>query len=330
MLVSCLFVLIGFALLIYGADIFVDGASSIARQLGMPPLIIGLTVVGFATSAPEIIVGSVSAWQGKTAIAIGNALGSNITNIGLVLGLSILIFPITLASNTVKKEYGLMCVAILLGLALMMDGYLSRIDAVILLVSLVASISWIVWIANRGSANDPLEREFAQEFDREFAGKLDKPNSLSKAFLQLLFGLGVLLLGADILVRGAVFIAEYYGVPDLVIGLTIIAIGTSLPELAASIISLMKKEADIAIGNLIGSNMFNMLAVLGIPGLINPDYFSADVLSRDFPVMISLTLLFGAMVFISGKGKLIRPEGAVLLLCFIAYQCLLFSQTIYP
>jgi cation:H+ antiporter len=327
MLVSCLFVLIGFALLVYGADIFVDGASAIARILGMPPLIIGLTIVGFATSAPEIIVGSVSAWQGKTAIAIGNALGSNITNVGLVLGLSILVFPITLASNTIKKEYGLMCAAILIGLAVMMDGYLSRIDAAILLVSLVVSIVWITWIAKRSSANDPLANEFAQEFEREFAGELDQPHSLGKAFLKLLIGLVLLLLGAHLLVEGAVFIAEYYGVPDLVIGLTIVAIGTSLPELAASIVSLRKNEADIAIGNVIGSNMFNMFAVLGIPALINPDYFSEDVLNRDFPAMLTLTLLFGAMVFISGKGKLIRPEGAVLLLCFIAYQCLLFSQT---
>lgn len=324
MLLSCLFILIGFGLLIYGADVFVDGAANIARQLGMPPLIIGLTVVGFATSAPEIIVGSVSAWQGKTAIAIGNALGSNITNIGLVLGLSIVIFPVTLASNTIKKEYGVMCVAILLGLAVMLDGHLSRVDAVILLVSLVASIGWIIWIARRSSVNDPL----TTELDQEFGEKQAKTDLLSKASGKLLFGLVVLLLGADLLVRGAVFIAEYYGVPDLIIGLTIVAIGTSLPELAASIISLKKGEADIAIGNIIGSNMFNMFAVLGIPALINPDYFATEVLSRDFPVMIGLTLLFGAMVFVSSKGKLIRPEGAVLLFCFISYQCLLFSQNI--
>jgi cation:H+ antiporter len=320
MLVSCLFILIGFALLIYGADVFVTGASSIARQLGMPPLIIGLTVVGFATSAPEIIVGSVSAWQGKTSIAIGNALGSNITNVGLVLGFSILLFPITLTSNTIKKEYGLMFAAITIGLALMLDGHLSRIDGLILLVSLVASIGWIVWLAKRTSASDPLNSEFAHEFD--------EPDPLNKAFIKLIIGLGILLLGAELLVRGAVFIAESFGVPDLVIGLTIVAIGTSLPELAASIVSIIKKEADIAIGNIIGSNMFNMLAVLGIPTLINPDSFDSEVLSRDFPVMIAVTLLFGAMVFISGKGKLIRPEGAVLLLCFISYQYVLFSQTV--
>ncbi|HIF50637.1 MAG TPA: calcium/sodium antiporter [Thiotrichaceae bacterium] len=324
MLVSCLFVLIGFGLLIYGADIFVDGAANIARQLRMPPLIIGLTIVGFATSAPEIIVGTVSAWQGKTAIAIGNALGSNITNIGLVLGLSILVFPITLASETIKKEYGLMCVAIMIGLAVMIDGQLTRGDATILLISLVVSIAWIVWIAKQSSASDPIVSEFVQEF----GDKQSKPDSLTKAFVKLLFGLIVLLLGADLLVRGAVSIAEFYGVPDLIIGLTIVAIGTSLPELAASIISLKKGEADIAIGNVIGSNMFNMFAVLGIPTLIKPDYFPEEVLTRDFPTMISLTLLFGAMVFVSSKGKLIRPEGAVLLFCFVAYQCLLFSQNI--
>ena len=324
MLVSCLFVLIGFGLLIYGADVFVEAAANIARQLGMPPLIIGLTIVGFATSAPEIIVGSVSAWQDKTSIAIGNALGSNITNVGLVLGLSILLIPITIASDTIKKEYGLMCAAILIGLLVMMDGYLSRTDATILLTSLVAFLGSIVWMAKRSSASDPLASEFAHEFSDE-AGKAD---SLGKAFSKLLFGLVVLLIGAELLVRGGVSIAEFFGIPDLVIGLTIVAIGTSLPELAASIVSLKKDEADIAVGNVIGSNMFNMLAVLGIPALINPDYFLGEVLSRDFPAMIILSLLLGIMVFASSKGKLTRPEGALLLLCFVTYQYVLFSQSI--
>jgi cation:H+ antiporter len=323
MLVSCFFVLIGFTLLVYGADIFVDGAANIARQLGMPPLIIGLTIVGFATSAPEIIVGSVSAWQDKTSIAIGNALGSNITNVGLVLGLSILVFPIAIASKTLKKEFGLMCAAIFIGLVVMLDGHISRIDASILLASLIIFISWIVWMAKKSPASDPL----ASEFENEFSDKAGKPDSLGKAFLKLLIGLALLLLGAELLVRGAVYIAAHFGVPDLVIGLTIVAIGTSLPELAASIISLKKDEADIAVGNVIGSNMFNMLAVLGIPALINPDYFAREVLTRDFPSMIALTLFLGAMVFISSKGKLTRVEGAVLLSCFFAYQYVLFSQS---
>ena len=302
MLVSCIFVLIGLALLIYGADMFVNGASSIARQLGMPPLIIGLTIVGFATSAPEILVGSVSALQDKTAIAIGNALGSNITNIGLVLGISVLMLPITVASGTIKREYGLMCIALILALLLMLDGHLSRIDAIILLVALIGSLGWIVWIAKKSSANDPLIGEFEQELSEV------NPDPTKIAVVKLLIGLILLVGGADLLVRGAVFIAESYGVSDLVIGLTIVAIGTSLPELAASIASILKKEADIAIGNIIGSNMFNILAVLGIPALINPDYFASEVLTRDYPAMVGLSLLLGAMIFISSKGKLVRDR----------------------
>lgn len=324
MLISCLFVVIGFGLLIYGADVFVEGASNLARQLGISPLIIGLTIVGFATSAPEIIVGSVSAWQGKTAIAIGNAVGSNIANIGLVLGLSVLVFPITIASTTIRKEFGLMCLAITVTLILMLDSHLSRTDAFILLFSLIISMTWIVWIAKQSPVSDPLVKESIDEYSE----KPDESDSIGKALGQLLFGLVLLLLGADLLVRGAVFIAAYFGVSDLVIGLTIVAIGTSLPELAASIVSLKKDEADIAVGNIIGSNMFNMLAVLSIPTLINPDYFAKDVLYRDFPAMITLTLLLGAMVFVSSKGKLIRSEGALLLFCFIGYQYLLFSQSI--
>ncbi|MEM6998273.1 MAG: calcium/sodium antiporter [Pseudomonadota bacterium] len=324
MLISCFFVVFGFALLIYGADGFVEGASNLARQLGVSPLIIGLTIVGFATSAPEIIVGSVSAWQGKTAIAIGNAVGSNIANIGLVLGLSVLVFPITIASTTIRKEFGLMFLAIIITLFVMLDNHLSRIDGMILLISLIISMAWIVWLAKHSPVNDPLVKESIDEYSE----KPNKSDSVGKALVQLLFGLVLLLLGADMLVRGAVFIAAYFGVSDLIIGLTIVAIGTSLPELAACIVSLKKDEADIAVGNIIGSNMFNMLAVLSIPTLINPDYFADDVLYRDFPTMITLTLLMGAMVFMSSKGKLIRSEGALLFLCFIGYQYMLFSQSI--
>lgn len=318
MLISCLFVIIGLAMLVYGADTFVAGAAGLARQLGMPPLIIGLTIVGFATSAPEIMAGSVSAWQDKTAIAIGNALGSNIANIGLVLGISALLLPVAVASEALKREYGLMLLSVLLAFLLMLDGYLSRIDAALLLIALVIFIGAIVWIARRGRGNDPLEAEFS----RATAGAATP----AAAVLKLLFGLVLLLAGAELLIRGAVFIAGAFGVSDLIIGLTIVAIGTSLPELAASIVSIIKKEADIAIGNIIGSNMFNMLAVLGIPGLINPDYFERAALLRDFPAMIGLSLLLGVLIFITGAGKLLRVEGAILFLCFAAYQGILFWQ----
>ncbi|MAS81174.1 MAG: calcium/sodium antiporter [Legionellales bacterium] len=319
MLVSCLFVLFGLALLIYGADLFVNGASSMARQFGIPPLIIGLTIVGFATSAPEILVGSVAALQDKTSIAIGNAFGSNITNVGLVLGVSIILLPITVALNRIKREYALMCSSLIIALVLMIDGHLSRNDAIILLISLVGFLGWIIWAGKRASANGSLISEYEQESI--------KTESAKASVVKLLIGLIILVSGAELLVRGAVFIAESYGVSDLVIGLTIVAIGTSLPELSASITSIIKKEADIAIGNIIGSNMFNTLAVLGIPVLINPDYFPSEVLTRDYPVMIGLSLLLGAMIFVSSKGKLSRIEGAILLVCFLWYQYVLFQQS---
>lgn len=318
MLISCLFVIVGLAILVYGADIFVAGAAGLARQLGMPPLIIGLTIVGFATSAPEIMAGSVSAWQGKTAIAIGNALGSNIANIGLVLGISALLLPITVASGTLKREYGLMLLSVLLAFLLMLDGQLSRVDAALLLGALLIFIGAIVWIARHSRQDDPLEAEFGQA--------VTGATTPAAASLKLLAGLALLLAGAELLIRGAVYIAGALGVSELVIGLTIVAIGTSLPELAASIVSIIRKEADIAIGNIIGSNMFNMLAVLGIPGLIQPAYFERAVLLRDFPAMIGLCLLLGMLVFITGRGRLRRAEGALLFLCFAAYQCILFWQ----
>ena len=318
MLISCLFVIVGLAILVYGADLFVAGAAGLARQLGMPPLIIGLTIVGFATSAPEIMAGSVSAWQGRTAIAIGNALGSNIANIGLVLGISALLLPIAVASGTLKREYGLMLLSVLLAFLLMLDGQLSRVDAALLLGALLIFIGAIVWIARHSRRDDPLEAEFSQSVAGAAAP--------AAASLKLLAGLALLLAGAELLIRGAVYIAGALGVSELVIGLTIVAIGTSLPELAASIVSIIRKEADIAIGNIIGSNMFNMLAVLGIPGLIQPAYFERAVLLRDFPAMIGLCLLLGMLVFITGRGRLRRAEGALLFLCFAAYQCILFWQ----
>lgn len=318
MLISCLFVIVGLAILVYGADLFVAGAAGLARQLGMPPLIIGLTIVGFATSAPEIMAGSVSAWQGRTAIAIGNALGSNIANIGLVLGISALLLPITVASGTLKREYGLMLLSVLLAFLFMLDGHLSRVDAALLLGLLLFFIGAIVWIAKHSREDDPLEAEFSQA--------VTGARAPAAASLKLLAGLALLLAGAELLIRGAVYIAGALGVSELVIGLTIVAIGTSLPELAASIVSIIRKEADIAIGNIIGSNMFNMLAVLGIPGLIQPAYFERAVLLRDFPAMIGLCLLLGMLVFITGRGRLRRAEGAVLFLCFAAYQCILFWQ----
>lgn len=317
MIIACFQIIAGLVLLVYGADRFVSGASRTARTLGVSPLIIGLTIVGVATSAPEVLVGMVAATQGKTNIAIGNALGSNIANIGLVLGGTVLVSPLVISSKTLLREYLIMFIAVLIGLGLMIDGYLSRTDGAILILFL-AIIIWLILNIARRARRDPLAKEYAQELKGRF--------SLKISLLILTIGLVLLLAGANILVRGAVFVAQSFGINDLIIGLTIVAVGTSLPELAASIMSALKNEPDIAIGNIIGSNTFNMLLVLGAPALIHPANFGREVLLRDFSVMIGLTLLMGWMVFIHRHGRFSRWEGGILLACFFAYQYWLFHS----
>lgn len=321
MILNYLGILAGLSLLVYGADRFVDGAAHIARYLGMPPLLIGLTIVGMATSAPEILVGIVAALEGKTEIAIGNAIGSNIANIGLVLGLTVMLMPVTIASQTLKREFFVMVLAILLAFGLMWDQNLSHLDAVFLLVGVVAAILSVIVLSKKSAPTDPL----LSEFESELPDKSPEKSNIRRSIFLFFLGLGLLLGGAYLLVECAIIVAKHFGLSDLVIGLTIIAIGTSLPELAASITAVKKNEADIAIGNVIGSNMFNMLAVIGIPGMIHATDFDSVVLHRDFPIMIGLTLLMGWMVFIRGAGKFDRAEGAILFLCFIAYQCWLFT-----
>ena len=317
MILNYLGILAGLVLLVYGADRFVEGAANIARYLGMPPLLIGLTIVGLATSAPEILVGVVAALEGKTEIAIGNAIGSNIANIGLVLGFTVMLMPVTVASQTLKREFFIMGLAILLAVGLMWNQNLSHLDAVFLLVGLTVAILSVIVLSKKSAKTDPLLSEFESE--------LPEKSNVAKSIFLFFLGLGLLLGGAYVLVECAIVVAKHFGLSDLIIGLTIIAIGTSLPELAASIMAVKKNEADIAIGNVIGSNMFNMLAVIGIPGMIHATDFDSIVLHRDFPVMISMTLLMGYMVFIRGAGKFDRAEGTTLLICFIAYQSWLFS-----
>ena len=319
MLINFLLIVAGLTLLVYGADRFVVGAASIARALGVSPLVIGLTVVGVATSAPEVLVGAVAAMDGKTTLAIGNAIGSNIANIGLVVGATALFFPLVAKSPTLRREFLVMTAAIAVGLLVLVDAYLSRIDGIILVSCLVAALAWIVHLARTSARTDPLAVELTHEVEGE------EQISALKSWVLLFLGLLLLLGGAELLVRGAVAVAQYFGVSDLVIGLTIVAIGTSLPELAASIMSVIKDEADLAIGNVIGSNMFNMLMVLGVPAIISPTVVSPEVLKRDFPVMIVLTIFMAAMVFVFGKGRFDRKEGALLFCCFLGYQYWLFT-----
>jgi cation:H+ antiporter len=307
----------GLILLIFGADRFVSGAASISRILGISPLIIGITIVGMATSAPEILVGSVAAIDGKTGIAVGNAIGSNIANISLVLGGAALFLPFVATSKTLGREYLVMMGALLSGLIVMIDLYLSRIDALILLLGLITFIFWTIYMAKQSQEPDPLIIDIEHQ--------IPITSSKSKSIVMLIVGLATLLLGAKILVTGAIDVAKAFGISDIVIGLTIIAVGTSLPELAASITSIIKNEADIAIGNIIGSNIFNILAVLSIPVLIHPDEFVSAVLTRDMSIMFILSLMLGWILFI--RKKFDRPVGLILLSIFLGYQSWLFTHS---
>ncbi|MEJ1388388.1 MAG: calcium/sodium antiporter [Candidatus Sedimenticola sp. (ex Thyasira tokunagai)] len=318
MLLDIAAIIAGFALLVWGAERFVTGASVIARNLGISPMVIGLTIVGLGTSAPEILVSAMAAYQGNPGLAIGNAVGSNIANIGLILGITAVIVPLNVNSNTLKREYPILLAVSLTTLILMLDGQLGRLDGMILLIGLVAILFGLVHIAMRERNNgDPLKAEFEAEMPDEM--------STGKALLYFVIGLSLLLVSSKILVWGAVNIATALGISDLVIGLTIVALGTSLPELAASIVSALKKEHDIAIGNVIGSNMYNLLAVLSVPSLIAPGAFDPMALSRDMPVMLALTLAMFVMAYgFRGPGRINRFEGALLVLVFIGYQAVLF------
>ena len=317
MLINSLAILGGFILLVWSADRFICGAAATARNFDVPPLIIGLTIVGFGTSAPEMMVAGFASYNGSPAMAIGNALGSNITNITLVLGIAALISPMNIHSRIIKKELPILLFASLLALGLLSDMNLSRIDGVILLTLLCVLMWWITSQGIRNHSNDSL----ADEYTEELPGDM----STSHALFWLIAGLILLTVSSKLLVWGAVNVATHYGVSELIIGLTIIAIGTSLPELAASITGALKNEHDIAIGNVVGSNLFNTLGVLSIPGLIHPSDLADGVLQRDMPIALGLTVVLFIMAYgFRGEGRITRVEGGLLLSAFIAYQMLLF------
>ena len=317
MLYNIAAILAGFLLLIWSADRFICGAAATARNLNVSPLVIGLTIVGFGTSAPEMLVSTMAAMDGSPGLAVGNALGSNIANITLVLGMSALIMPLNVHSSILKKEIPLLLVAMLMMLLLIQDNILGRTDGLILMSSICLLMWWVTRQAVLNKSVDPMYQEYADE--------LPKPMSTPLALFWLVLGLVFLMASSKILVWGAVQIATEFGVSDLLIGLTIIAIGTSLPELAASVAGAMKNEHDIAIGNVVGSNLFNTLAVMGIPGLIYPSTLDPGVLDRDVPVVFMLTIALVVMVYgFKGQGRINRIEGGILLACFAGYQVLLY------
>jgi len=317
MWIQLLAVAAGFGLLVWGADRFVTGAAGTARNLGVSPLIIGLTIVGFGTSAPEIRVSALAAWQGNPGLAVGNAIGSNITNIALILGATALVTPLTVHSGAIRREFPVLIATTLIAYLLLSDGVLGFGDGLMLLLGLAVLLIWMVYLGLTSRELDPMVAEYEAEVPTDL--------SLGRSLLWLLAGLVVLLVGSRLLVWGAVGIAQLLGVSDLIIGLTIVALGTSLPELAASVASALKNEHDIAIGNVIGSNMFNLLAVLGLPGIIQPGRIEEVVLTRDFPVMAGFTVALLMMAYgFRTWGRINRPEGGLLLAGYLGYQTLLY------
>jgi len=321
MLGNLLEVIAGLALLIWGADRFVHGAAATARNLGVTPLLIGLTIVAVATSAPEILVSVDAAVRNKAGLAIGNAIGSNIANIGLVLGCVALIRPIELRSATLRREMSALLAVSLLTVSLFLDTRLSRVDGIVLLTGLVIVMIWLARLGVRSAPSDPIKQDYEAEIPADV--------SMPMAVLWLLLGLAMMLIGAHLLVDSAIAIAMFFGVSDVVIGILLVAVGTSLPELAVSLVSAMKGEFGLAIGNIVGSNIFNLLAVIGVAVTISPTALPPSVLSLHIFVMVAFTLVLFAMTYdYDGKSELSRIEGAALLVAFLAYDTYVVLQNV--
>lgn len=319
MLIALIKLVGGFLLMVWAADRLVAGASATARNLGVSPLIIGLTIVGFGTSAPELVVSAVATYRDNAGLALGNALGSNIANLGLVLGITALIYPLRLESTALKREYPLLLLIMLFCLFLVLDLEYSTIDGWVLLAGLAVLIVWLVRLGLQRPPTDPLAEEFEAEIPT------DVPTRVAVFWLSV--GIIVLPISSQFLVDGAISIARDLGVTDMVIGLTIVAFGTSLPELATAVTSALRKEDDLAIGNIIGSNMFNLLGVLGIAAVIRPVEATPMLLVRDFPVMFLMTGLLILMASdFKGPGRIGRRSGLLLLSIFIGYQVMVWAQ----
>ncbi|KAB7627960.1 calcium/sodium antiporter [Alkalilimnicola sp. S0819] len=318
MLLSLVAVVGGIVLLIWSADRFVEGSAGTARHFNVSPLLIGMLIVGFGTSAPEVLVSVLAAWQGNPGLGLGNAFGSNITNIALILGVTALLYPVAVHSRIIRKELPVLIGITALAIGLAWDGHYSRLDAAALLLVFLALMGWSVW-----EGLHQREDALAAELASEYAGQQDAAK-LGRNVFWLLLGLVLLIASSRVLVWGAVNIAQWLGVSDLVIGLTVIAVGTSLPELASTLSAVRKQEHDIALGNIIGSNFFNTLLVVGLAIMVQPTALPPELLSRDLPVMGALTLLLFVMAYgIRGPGRVNRVEGGALVGIYVAYTAYL-------
>jgi cation:H+ antiporter len=316
MLLAAAAILVGFIILIWSADLFVSGAASIAKNMGMSPIIIGLTIVSIGTSAPEILVSITASLSGAGELAIGNAIGSNIANIALVLGITVLVAPLMVQERCMKAEILLLVVATLAVGVLILDHELSPLDGWLMIALLALIVAQLVM------------QQFKDQDLLHQAG--DEPEKLlapTRAGLCFLFGLALLIASSNLLVWGAVHTAQELGVSELVIGLTIVAVGTSLPELAATIASAVRGHTEIALGNIIGSNLFNLLAVMAIPGIVATRTLEPAVISRDYMTMAALTVFLALAIYFSrwrsksspGHAYLGRILGTVLVCSYALY-----------
>lgn len=321
MLIAAAAIIAGFAILLWSADLFILGASAIARHRGVSPIIIGMTIVSIGTSAPEILVSLTAAFSGVGELAIGNAIGSNIANIGLVLGITLLITPVLVLQSTIRRELLILLLATGLAGTLLADNVLSSVESWLLLASLVLVMSIVL----RGQVRDP-------ELQLEAGRAPQRDLSAARSWLTFTLGLLLLIASSHLLVWGAVDVADRLGVPELVVGLTVIAIGTSLPELAATVTSALRGHTDIAIGNVIGSNLFNLLAVMAIPGMVSTQSLAPEVSARDYPAMALLTVLLAMAVYRGGRRDRTPPGhsgmgrlfGVLLVTFYALYYYLLY------
>ena len=320
MLIPGIAIVAGILVLVYSANRFVDGAMVLAHHVGLSPLLIGMVVVGFGTSSPELVVSVQAAVVGTPGIALGNAYGSNIANIALILGITSIIMPITVRSKILRIELPILTVVTAVSAYIVYDGAVTRIESVVLLVLFAALMTWSIH-RGRMKTSDTFGDEVAEEL------KLSH-HSLKRGVFSVIFGLVFLVVSARALVWGAVEIAQMLGMSDLVIGLTIVAIGTSLPELASAVAATRKGEHDLALGNVLGSNLFNTLAVVGLAGVIRPITVEPEIFSRDMLVMGALTLSLFVIGyrFPRGKGRINRFEGVFLVLCHVGYTALLLLR----
>lgn len=316
-----IFLVVGFFLLIKGADIFVSGASAISKKLGIPSVVVGLTIVSLGTSAPELAVSVISSLKGNNEIAVGNVIGSNLFNTLMVLGVTTIIMSLTIKKSQVKRDFTINIAVTTIFLVLTFDGiisgkdnYISRLDGIVLMIGCISYISYLIWSVKKAGTN-------IEETGDEIAVESLEEISILKSIVKLVVGVAGIIIGGQVVVNSASAIATSLGMSDKLVGLTIVAIGTSLPELVTSVVAAIKGEEDIALGNILGSNIFNILLIIGASSAISPISVSNNLLF-DFIFLIVVTILIAAMIFTSKKEEKSfgRKEGIVLVILYIIYM----------